>query len=358
MKNPFILISDSGFEYTDGRCSINRVPIAKLPLYGVDDEIEGKTVSQIFSTGIIAEDIRKNADALGISVGSISNRGLVYELIKKISQDNEAAIETVRKYGRRLGLIFLTLKTGENENRLARTDWNDDCWNYWRNVKHVLLVGGLTSGVFGAILKAEALSVFEKAGVEPYDFQLFDNAAYVGLMGCASQIKGKDGTFIVFDFGQTSLKRGVVQKQCGEIIKTTMLESFPSEFMSHIKPGEPNVYEQAVKLNFYLTKCICDTVKNVERKQSVGSEIIISIANYICGGNLYADRGGYAKLACLCKNYGEYLENELSGQLRRSLSVRLIHDATAAALYFADCSDSVCITLGTAFGVGFPEIKP
>lgn len=358
MKNPFILISDSGCEYTDGSCSINRVPLAKLPLYGVEDEIEGKTVSQIFSTGIIAEDIRKNAEALGVSGGNTSNRELVYELMKKLSDGNEAALEMVRKYGRRLGLIFLTLKTGERENRLARTDWSDDCWSYWRNVKRILLVGGLTSGVFGAILKSEALSVFEKAGIEPYDFQLFDNAAYVGLMGCASQIKESDGTFIVFDFGQTSLKRGVVEKQGGEIVKTTMLESFPSEFMSHLKPNEPNAREQAIKLNAYLTKYICDTVKSVERKQGVGGEIIISIANYVCGGRLYTDRGGYAKLACLCENYGEYLENELSGQLRRELDVRIIHDATAAALYFADYESSVCITLGTAFGVGFPEIKP
>ena len=36
--------------------------------------------------------------------------------------------------------------------------------------------------------------------------------------------------------------------------------------------------------------------------------------------------------------------------------IRLVHDGTAAALYYKGAKNAVCITVGTAFGVGFPEI--
>lgn len=358
MRNPFISISDSGREYTDSTCSINRIPIAKLPLYGIEDSIEGKTVSQIFSTKVMTEEIKCSAGLLGIDLAKFPDRNLIFEFVKKISEGNIAAIELMRKYGRRLGLIFLTLKTGEKENRIARTDWNDEHWEYWKNVKQVILVGGLTSGVLGAILKAEALSVFEKAGVEPYDFVLLDNATYVGIMGCASQIKEKDGTFIVFDFGQTNLKRSIIKKCDGEIIGAKMLDSLPSEFMQSMKAADSAARDEAIKLSSYLKSCIYETISYAQKSEEINSEVIISIANYVSDGCLNGVRGGYAKLKSLCNNYGEYLENELSGMLRRRISIRLIHDSTAAALYFSDYKNSVCITIGTAFGVGFPEIKP
>ncbi|MCQ4021903.1 MULTISPECIES: hypothetical protein [unclassified Ruminococcus] len=358
MKNPFIKISQCGAQFTDASCSINRVQIAKLPVYGVEDKIEGKAVSEIFSVDVITEDIKKNADALEIELDKFSERGLIFEFVKKISDGSEAAISLMRKYGRRLGMIFLTLKTGLPENQNARSDWNQGCWEYWKSVKRVILVGGLTSGVMGTIMKAEALSVFEQAGVEPYEFILFDNASFVGIMGAAAQIKEKDGTFIVFDFGQTNLKRSIVKKRSGEIVEVKMLDSLPSKYMQKMKADDSIAQEEAQKLDLYLRRCIADTIGYVSHSDEISGEIIISIANYVCDGSLNAERGGYAKLKSICDNYGEYLENELSGQLRKRVSVRLIHDSTAAALYFCDYNDSVCITIGTAFGIGFPEIQP
>lgn len=358
MKNPFIKNLPDGRQYTDFSCSINRVPIARLPLYGVEDTLEGKTVSQIFSTGVITQDIKQNAETLGIDLSQFNERNLIFEFVRKIGDGSDAAISMMKKYGRRLGLIFLTLKTGLQENRIARSDWNDDCWEYWKNVERVILVGGLTSGALGAILKAEALSVFEKANVKPYDFMLFDNASYIGVMGGASQIKQADGTFLVFDFGQTNLKRSIVIKNSGEITQAKMLESFPSQFMQPMKASDRTALEEAKKLDIYLKRCICETTDYVGHSDKISDEIIISIANYVCNGCLNGERGGYAKLKAICENYGEYLENELSGHLRKKVSIRLIHDSTAAALYFSDYKNSVCITIGTAFGVGFPEIKP
>ena len=359
MKNPFIKTSDNNSEYIDSTCSINRLTLARLPIYGIDDEMEGKTVSQVFSTHIIAEEIKKRAWELGVDIGGSRTDGaLVSAAVKYAIDGNAAAIDIIRKFGRRLGIIFLTLKLGMPENRAAREDWDDECWEYWQSLKRVILVGGLTSGVLGSILKAEALSVFKRANVEPYDFVLFDNATYVGIMGGASQIKAQDGAFAVFDFGQTNLKRSIVKKRGGEVVEIKMLDSLPSKYMTPKKACEVGASEEARKLNLYLRSCIFKTITALENTESIGDEIIISIANYVCNGRLQGDRAGYAKLSSIIDNYSEYLENELSGMLRRSVKIRLLHDSTAAALYFKDYKDSVCITVGTAFGVGFPEINP
>jgi hypothetical protein len=90
----------------------------------------------------------------------------------------------------------------------------------------------------------------------------------------------------------------------------------------------------------------------------VSDRIFISIANYTYSGRLNIVRGGYAKLSVLGgDNYAAILEETLSGELRREVKVRLVHDATATALYFSDIPDAICLTLGTAFGVSFPDIK-
>lgn len=355
MSNPFIKTSDSGHEYIDRSASINRLFIKELPLYGVDDEVQGKKVSQIFSTGIIAADIRKNAEKLNLNCSDLSDGEVIAGMMKALADGNEEALRISVKYGRRLGLILLSLKTGLKANRAARADWNDECWDYWERLKNIILVGGLTSGILGAIFKAEALWVFEKAGIEPYKFIMFDNASYIGVMGCASALKEKDGSFLVFDFGQTSLKRSVIKKRRGEIIETKTLKSQPSKFMETEFQSKDEERDTAIKLSSYLVNRIFDTINEIP--DEINNEIIISIANYVSDGVLLHPSGGYSKLSLIYPNYAEYLENELSGLLRRHISVRLIHDATAAALYFSDYTDCACITLGTAFGIGFPETK-
>lgn len=355
MSNPFIKTSDSGHEYIDRSASINRMTIKDLPLYGVDNEVQGKSVSQIFSTGIIAADIRQNSEKLRLNCSDLSDGEVISGMMKALADGNEQALRLSVKYGRRLGLILLSLKTGLKANRAARPDWSDECWDYWGQLKNIILVGGLTSGILGSILKSEALWVFEQAGIEPYNFIMFDNASYIGVMGCASALKERDGSFLVFDFGQTSLKRSVIKKRSGEIIETRALKSLPSKFMSTQFQSKDEERDTAMQLSSYLVKRIFDTVNEIP--DDINPEIIISIANYVCDGVLLHPSGGYSKLSLICPNYAEYLANELSGLLRRTITVSLIHDATAAALYFADYTDCACITLGTAFGIGFPETR-
>ena len=43
--------------------------------------------------------------------------------------------------------------------------------------------------------------------------------------------------------------------------------------------------------------------------------------------------------------------------LEKSFKIILVHDDTDMAAAFSNYPNSVCISLGTAFGLGFPVIK-
>jgi len=55
-------------------------------------------------------------------------------------------------FGKRLGVILLTLKRGDKENRLRRLDWRDEHWEYWAIIENVILVGGLANKRFGELM--------------------------------------------------------------------------------------------------------------------------------------------------------------------------------------------------------------
>jgi hypothetical protein len=361
MNNPFISkLGDTGYEYPTN-CSLNRIKLAKLPIKGIEDDIEGKIVLDIFGAGALINEIKKYANELKIDLNLIEEKELPKYLSASFESDDFVVVQTandiVRKFGNRLGLILLTLKMGEQENQLAREDWNKEMWDYWANIKTIILVGGLASGVLGVKFKEYTINLFHMAKVDPYEIILFNNSAHIGVMGCATQIKEQNSMNIIFDFGQTNIKRSIVKICNGEISNITSLESRISKYARFDITDNNENYEEAKKLHEYLMQAIIDTYNVAKECGEVGSEIIISIASYTIRGKLDDNRGGYAKLSNLAFNYADYLSEELSKLLSKEVKVTLIHDGTAAALNFRNYKDSVCITMGTAFGIGFPEIK-
>lgn len=360
--NPFISVDEtSGAQYLTENCSLNRVALKKLPAEGIEDGLAGLTADKIFSTPVLIEEIIKNSKALDINVDSVPRTRLPFLLEERLvsgkAENAAAARKLVKKFGYRLGMIFLALKKGEPENRASRPDWTDAHWEYWAQIKTVILVGGLTNGLLGARFKEYALELFQAAGIEPYDFVLFENASFVGIMGCASKISKPEGLSVVFDFGQTSVKRCIVRKSGGEIAGITTLPSIESKYMKSSFEEPQEQRETAVALHKYLMNLILSTYREAEKDGELSDEIIVSIASYTVGGRLNDKRGGYAKLTLLCGNYADCLSEELSGRLKRRVRVTLVHDGTAVALYFSGYKDAVCITMGTGFGVGFPDIS-
>ncbi len=365
MQNPFLhRTDDHGLsDYVTSSCSINRIRLAKLPVYGIDDEIEGLTVKEFFSTKLFIAEIKKNASLLHIDLESVHEKKLPRVLAKRLDDEDSAvsqeAMRIARKFGNRLGLLFLALKEGDKCNRAAREDWTDEHWEYWAQISDIILVGGLASGKLGEILKQQVIFIFSIRNIVPYNIYLYDNSSDVGVLGCSTQISATDGVNIVMDFGQTSIKRCFVTKQGGEITEIKTLESYPSKYMDWDMPDDNEKLRQAKKLHKYLIKAIEDTYNTAKAmtKTEPNSEIVISIASYVVDGRLDDERSGYAKLCSLGANYAECLWWDLSGSLRKDVIVKFIHDGTAIALNFSDRKNTVCLSLGSYFGVGFPETR-
>ena len=362
IKNPFFDVSEiDKKEYLSARCSLNRGIMKKLPVYGIDDEIEGKAFSEIFSSKLIAEDIKKVAKSYNLYSFGVSDRKLIKDMNDALVSDNilmrSLSQKIAIKYGKRLGLILLSLKSPNKENIDARTDWNEDCWNYYKNLKTVILTGGLSSAMLGRKFKEQILYVFDYAGIKPYNIMLFENGEYLGIMGCAQSLQKDNTVSLSLDLGHTAIKRGLIKKSNGIISEFVPMESLESRYMENEFLSSADRLSKAIDLHKYLIKSIVSSYKKGKEKYDLSDEILISIASYTYSGILNDTRGGYAKLKEMGTFYDKILSEDLSGELHKRVQVKLVHDGTATALYFSDIDDSVCISLGTSFGVGFPNIQ-
>ena len=360
MKNPFLsYLDDNKTEYLTPVCSLNKAILQKVPIEGIEDSIAGKTFRDIFSTSLVVEEIKKLAGDYHIDISEYEDymlpRLLDKALVSRDVKYNRMANRIAEKFGDRLGLLLLALKKGEQENRDVRPDWDERHWQYLRELDTVIFVGGLASSMLGRRFKERIQHIFDVAQEKPYNIMLFDNATYVGVMGCAHLMKDNT-TSLVFDFGHTNLKRSVIVKGVGEIRGFTPFDSIKSKYVGRISEGE-DAWETALLLHKHLVKTIIDTYKQCSEKFELSKEIIISIANYNAGGSLNSERGGYAKLTELSNDYAKLLSEDLSGMLHKEVMVKLVHDGTANALYFNEVENAICISLGTAFGIGFTDIN-
>lgn len=362
MKNPFLSYSEeTNTEYVTSLCSVNRGIISYIPVKGIADDIIGKSANQVFSAKLITQEIKEQAAKRDLDISAYSDHNLPKFLDDATYSENiiekVLADAIVHKYGNRLGVILLTLKQGHPKNRAARYDWNDSHWDYWANLKTVILTGGLSGGLLGRRLKEQILYVFDMAGETPYNIMLFDNGSHIGTMGCAKLLPDNCDAAAVLDFGQTNLKRCIIKKKNGEISDFTKLATKPSIHMELDTSDSPENCARAIELHRYLKNVVADTCREASTMGPLCDEVVISIANYTVDNKLYRDRGGYAKLFNISEDYGAFLSHDISSELHRQVNVRLVHDGTAIGLYFSDIPDSVCLSLGTAFGVGFTDIN-
>ena len=362
MTNPFMAKSEyDATEYLTPRVSLNRAVMAKCPVKGVEEGLEGRNFTEIFSPGAIVAEMRRVSRYYGVDYSHLPDSLLPRELDKAlVSEDvryRQMAKRIVRKFGNRLGLLLLTLKTGLPENRQARDDWDNRCWDCWRDLETVILLGGLASSILGRCFKEYVRYVFDRAGVKPYHIMLFENGSYLGVMGLGERLMDDNTSSLILDLGQTYFKRAVLTKSDGIVSNINTFDSLPSRYMRIPFEDEGDRLAYAYDLHNYIVNIVSSTYKEASLTTELSDTILISIANYTHSGVLNKTRGGYAKLSQLTDNYAALLEETLSGELRRDIRVKLVHDATATALYFSDIPKSVCITLGTGFGVGFPDIQ-
>lgn len=341
-----------------------------MPACTVTQPLVGKSAQDIFSTDLLIREIKNSAGRLQIDIASLEEKYLPLYLENSLESDSpdirETAHDILKLFGERLAVILLCLKEGSPENRLARPDWTDMEWDYWHSLKHIILVGGLASPPLGEQLKYYVEQVFKASGKNPYTIVLGRDSTYAGLRGCTTYLRNdqwNDAEFtsaqttrvnLIFDYGQSFIKRSYAVMNGHKIQDIIILGKTLSRHVEWDIKDPDTEEKEAQALNRYFLDTIARTVSEVEaRGLTVLPHIVLSIANYVKGGKI-ANRGGYGKLRLIAPDYAEYLSACMKERLGREYHFTLVHDGTAMAAGYADYRDAVCISLGTAFGVGFP----
>ncbi|NBI91625.1 hypothetical protein D3Z45_13870 [Lachnospiraceae bacterium] len=344
--------------------SINKLVIAKMPECTVTQPLAGRSAQEIFSTDLLIQEIKNSALQLQIDISALEEKSLPLYLESCLESEDanvRAASHSIMKlFGERLAVILLCLKEGSPENRNARSDWGTEEWDYWNSLHHIILVGGLASPPLGEQLKYYVEQVFWASGKHPYTIILGKDSTYAGLRGCTTYLKDipPSQVNLIFDYGQSFIKRSYAIMEGEKVKDIIILGKTLSRHVEWDIQDTDLEEKEALALNRYFLETITRTVHEVEnRGLEIHPHIILSIANYVkCG--VIANRGGYGKLRLIAPNYAEYLSQQLRESLGRSYYFTMLHDGTAMAAGYANYDNSVCISLGTAFGVGFPVHCP
>lgn len=319
-----------------------------LPLASINSAYVGNDkVSDLFSQYLLIKAINTNAESLGISGLNESNSSLVLRLSKCLDSDDKLICETAYKistfFGEKLAKIIVNFFNPSKESLQNRNNWSEKHWNYWKTINTVILAGGILSPNISKVFK-ECMDKELALNRLSKEVLFIDNTYDFGLRGLAK--KSNENT-LVFDFGQTNIKRGMYCIDNKENI--TVLKSVKSKFFSSQSQDENVLINEASKLHKYTLKVILKTIEETNFK---GSFIRIALSNYVQNGFIKASNFGYGILAFLGGNYQDKLIYDLSFLINRKINVELFHDTSAMALNF-DKKNTAVISIGTAFGIAF-----
>lgn len=260
------------------------------------------------------------------------------------------AISLANKFGDRLASVLTTLLNPSNTSIANRDNWTDIHWSYWQTIRQIYLVGGLTSPLLTQHFYQSIIKAFKTQSIDKVTITFIEGSQNMGTRGLASIIH--DGDYLLFDFGQTSIKRARALKQQGKTVIESYLEPIEAKYLFYKNTDQVVLIDTAHELDNYIINVI---QKTISETGFTGDNIYMSIANYVSNGKIYSARGGYGKLAYVADNYQQHIERKLSKQCNHKYSVRLFHDTSAMALLYRDHPNTAVISLGTAFGVAFPH---
>ncbi len=325
------------------------LPIASINSVYIDDVL----ASDLFRLELIIDELKKNREILGFS-SELSNIEIFNKfnelLASNISERKEIATKIAISFGEKLAALILTLKKPSKLAIKNRPEWKKAHWDFWNKIENIYFVGGLTSPILINIFYNEITKALLENKITNLNIRFIEGSLNLGTKGLTNLTK--DGEYLLFDFGQTNIKRRYIVKKTTEIEIDTILPIIKSQFLFHKDISNEELKQAALKLDNFIIMTIIDTVNAVNFK---GNNIIMAIANYVINGKIYEKRGGYAKLALLNDNYERHLKQALSKLLKRDIQVQLVHDTSAMALNFNKVKRSAVVSLGTAFGIAFPE---
>jgi len=325
------------------------LPIASINSVYVDDVL----ASDLFRPELIVNEIKKDRDFLGFS-SDVSNDNILiefnYALNNKSIDIKEKAHKIAISFGKKLAEVIITLRNPSSISVMNRTSWTKDHWGYWKDIKNIYFVGGLTPPILTKVFYDQVVKELNDKHITDLQISFIEGSIDLGTKGLSTLTD--DGEYLLFDFGQTSIKRRHIIKKHNRIVIDSVLPSVRSEYLFHKQKSEIELKQIARELDSYIINTIIDTMDIVNYK---GNNILVGIANYVFDGDIYKDRGGYGKLAYIKGNYEAHLSNEISVLLNKEITIKLYHDTSAMALNFNNTGRTAVISLGTAFGIAFPE---
>ncbi len=324
-------------------------PVASINSVYVDDT----KAYDLFRPTLMMQALLAQKDQLGITdVGESDSLLSMFQalLTSDIPSVRDRAVAIAEHFGDQLARVLATLFDPSERSRANRANWDERHWAYWRSIHQVYLVGGLTSPRLTGIFLERIQSCFQERDIRDVTVSFIEGSQNLGTRGMATLID--DGDCLLFDFGQTNIKRARHVKQNGKVILDVTMDPLMSRHLFYKTDNAAELQATARMLDNFMVDVIEETA---EESGFHGSEVFISIANYVSDGAIYAARGGYGKLALLAPNYRDHLSVRLSKRLGQEIRVSLFHDTSAMALLFQKEPHTAVISLGTAFGVAFVD---
>ncbi len=339
----------------DPTWSLNRVRIVDLPGLEIPADVKGKTAYELVSAAALTELIRRHATALKLAPSlSGSSLRLAFDACLEADQTDvrAAATEIAHTVGRNMGYVLLALKRGENANRRARPEWGSTHWDRWAKTERVWLGGGLVSGNLGPHVAHRANQVMQEGDVQDCVVYISPHGALLPLVGAARHVPRGAEAAVVLDFGGTTVKRAWVVLQRDQIVELHPLPSQPAPDSNHRQPTR----EQAVHLIGDMVSVIARTWRRATTAGlSPSGTVPICLAAYVKDGNpMVTHAGGTYQATLVTDNLQAELGQRVSEQLGVPVSVKLLHDGSAAAAAYAGQQRAAVIVMGTALGIGFP----
>jgi hypothetical protein len=337
--------------------SMNQVRIVDLPGLAVPEWVKGKRSFDLLSSFALGQRVQDVASQLQLDPNDPQLLEQFDACLTAVSPHIQMTAQTIAQdFGRSLAYLLLTLKRRDAVNQLARPDWQPHHWAFWQQIQTVWLGGGLLSGNLGQTAVSLARDLIQQAGFLEFQLHLAPNGRLLPLLGVARTASPGAAAMLLFDFGQTAVKRGIALYRDSQLIRLELLPSLPSPCQNarHASQDRVELAQFAAWLLDVLWEAWRETTVAYP---NLSSTIAVSLACYLLAGQPRPeDVGCYGRLQHLTPNLNQFLNDGFSQRLGQSATVNLWHDGAAAGLSQAGAKQTAVLTFGTAIGVGFPPL--
>lgn len=295
--------------------------------------INGFSAYEYFSPKQIIKELQNHPK---LSFNNQENILIQANKLLKLNTDESKIIENIiYDFGLRLAEILYIFENPSTEQMNHRQDYTKEDWDYLKSIKKIYIAGGLLTNEFTKIFE-KALKDFFNDNHFNKEVVFIPNSSNLALEGLTKIIKSDS---LVYDFGQTNVKNGVVVNH-----ELTINEAIKVDF-----PYHENLLDYAKNCNEFILEILLSHLK----KYPTIKEIHMAISNYVNNGVIDPAPWHYGILYYFRPNYEEFLNESLSKTLKREIEVKLYHDTTAMGYYIEERDYAILISLGTAFGVSY-----